>query len=122
MFLLDRIAETRIAAAQQRGEFDGLPGAGKRLVFDDDAFVPPELRAAYRALKNAGYVPPEVECRRQIADLEALLRSVAVEGSAQHRQGIRRVNHLRARLESCGKPLRLDAAYAFEVYRRLVRE
>jgi len=41
-----------------RGDFDGLPGAGRPLVLDDDPLVPEDLRLAYRILKNAGFVPP----------------------------------------------------------------
>ena len=61
MLTLDLLAEQRIREAQERGEFDNLPGAGAPLALDDDALVPEELRAAYRILKNAGYVPPELE-------------------------------------------------------------
>ncbi len=67
------LAEQRIAEAIERGELDNLPGAGRPLVLDDDADVPPELRVAYRLLKNAGMVPPEVELRRELANAEQLL-------------------------------------------------
>lgn len=59
--MLDFLAEQRLADAVSRGEFDGLPGAGKPLALDDDPLVPEELRLAYRILKNAGFVPREVE-------------------------------------------------------------
>jgi hypothetical protein len=59
--MLDFLAEQRLAEAVSRGELDDLPGAGKPLVLDDDPLVPEELRLAYRILKNAGFVPPEVE-------------------------------------------------------------
>jgi hypothetical protein len=41
---------------------------------NDDALVPEELRAAYRLLKNAGFVPPELEPHREIRDIKQLLR------------------------------------------------
>jgi len=59
--MFDSIAEKKIAEAMERGEFDDLPGAGRPLELDDDANVPEDLRVAYRILKNAGFVPPEVE-------------------------------------------------------------
>jgi hypothetical protein len=59
--MLELIAERKIVEALERGELSNLPGEGRPLVLDDDALVPEELRAAYRILKNAGYVPPEVE-------------------------------------------------------------
>ena len=54
MTLLDLLAEQRIAAAIDAGEFDDLPGAGKPLDLDDDPLVPDDLRVAWRLLKNAG--------------------------------------------------------------------
>jgi hypothetical protein len=76
MFLIDRLAEARILEAMQRGEFDDLPGTGKPLRLEDDRLVPEELRTAYRILKNAGYIPPELEMRRQISELAQLLGTV----------------------------------------------
>ena len=70
--MLDFLAERRIAESVSRGDFDHLPGAGRPLDLDDDAFVPEELRVAYRILKNAGFVPPEVETLNEIAQLERL--------------------------------------------------
>ena len=70
--MLEFIAERRIAEAVARGEFDDLPGAGQPLDLTDDALVPEELRVAYRILKNASFVPPEVEALNEIAALERL--------------------------------------------------
>ena len=70
--MLDFLAEQRIAEAVSRGDFDDLPGAGRPLELDDDALIPEDLRLAYRILKNAGFVPPEVEAVNEIAVLERL--------------------------------------------------
>ena len=72
--MFDEIAERKIAEAIARGELDDLPGAGRPLELDDDSHVPQDLRAAYRVLKNAGYVPPEVQTLNRIAELERLVR------------------------------------------------
>ena len=74
MNLLETLAEQRISEAIARGELDGLPNQGRPLELDDDSMVPPSLRAAYRVLKNAGYLPEEMELRREIHDAEELLR------------------------------------------------
>ena len=58
---------TTIAEAIARGELDDLPGAGRPLDLDDDALVPEELRLAYRILKNAGFVPAELETLKEMA-------------------------------------------------------
>lgn len=79
MMLLDQLAEERIAQARERGELDDLPNAGRPLRLDDDSMVPPELRAAYRVLKNAGYLPEAMQVRRDIHDAETLLRVARTE-------------------------------------------
>jgi hypothetical protein len=75
MSIFEILAEQRIADAIRRGELDNLPGAGRPLVFDDDPFVSGEQRMINRVLKNAGFTPPEVRLRKELADLrEALAR------------------------------------------------
>ncbi|WBU49770.1 DUF1992 domain-containing protein [Kosakonia pseudosacchari] len=76
MWLLDQWAERHILDAQQKGEFDNLPGSGEPLLLDDDSHVPEELRAGYRLLKNAGCLPPELEYRKEAVMLVDLLNSV----------------------------------------------
>jgi hypothetical protein len=71
--MLDFLAEQKIAEAVSRGELEGLPGEGRPLELDDDKLIPEDLRLAYRILKNAGFVPPEVEALNEIADLERLV-------------------------------------------------
>ena len=79
MFLLENIAEERIREAMARGEFANLPGAGKPLHLEDDAIVPEDLRVAYKILKNAGCIPPELELRKEILTLRDLLRTIEDE-------------------------------------------
>ncbi|MBK8183475.1 MAG: DUF1992 domain-containing protein [Candidatus Competibacteraceae bacterium] len=76
MHLLDQIAEARIQEAIDRGELRDLPGQGKPLQLDDDAAIPEELRAAYRLLKNAGYLPPELQLRKDVHEAEQLLQQL----------------------------------------------
>ena len=71
--MLDFLAEQKIAEAVSRGELEGLPGEGRPLELDDDKLILEDLRLAYRILKNAGFVPPEVEALNEIADLERLV-------------------------------------------------
>ena len=79
MSLLDALAERQIHDAQARGEFENLPGRGEPLTLEDDALIPEELRAAYRLLKNAGYLPPELEYCREVRDIETLLQQAKTE-------------------------------------------
>jgi hypothetical protein len=98
MSIVDDLAEAQIQTAIERGELDDLPGAGSPLVLDDDRHVPEGLRAAYRLLKNAGYLPPELELRGEIRTTEQLLRQAeAVEDKTRLAT---RLNHLMARLSA----------------------
>src|SRR5262245_38639157 len=97
--MLDFLAERRITEAVSRGELDGLPGAGRPLELDDDALVPEELRAAYRILKNAGFVPPEVQTLNDIATLERFVNQQEVDAAARAK-AVRKLALLRTRIES----------------------
>jgi len=67
------LAERRILEAQQKGAFDDLPGKGKPLVMEDLSGVPEELRMGYKILKNAGFIPPELQLQQEIVSLRELL-------------------------------------------------
>ena len=99
MLVFETIAEQRIAEALERGELDGLPGAGRPLALDDDAHVPEDLRLAYRILKNAGFVPPEIEARREIAELERLLFDGAALDETARARAAKKLALLRTRVE-----------------------
>ncbi len=73
---IDQIAEARIREAMERGELSGLPGEGRPLQLDDDSAIPEELRAAYRILKNAGFLPPELQLRKELREAEHLLQQL----------------------------------------------
>lgn len=76
MWLLDQWAERHICDAQNKGEFENLPGSGEPLILDDDSHIPPELRAGYRLLKNAGCLPPELQQRNEAVELADLLKGI----------------------------------------------
>lgn len=120
MDLLDRLAEDEIAAATARGAFDGLPGAGQPQNLTDDAPVPPELRAGYRLLKNSGFLPPELECRRELRNVEALLDRAEL-GDRERRHAQKRLALLQARMgeSRLGRSLGAAAEYEAAVLERL---
>jgi hypothetical protein len=112
MWLIDQLAEQRIREAAAQGAFDDLPGAGQPLSLDDDAAVPEELRSAYRLLKNAGYLPPEVQLRREIGEAEQLL-SLAEQAEERANQS-RRLRYLMTRLDLTRlAPVNLQTEYAY---------
>ncbi|MBW2100318.1 MAG: DUF1992 domain-containing protein, partial [Deltaproteobacteria bacterium] len=68
----DKIVEERIIQAQRKGEFDNLKGSGEPIVYEDDSHVPEDLRMAYKLLKNANFIPPEIEIKKKIQQAEDL--------------------------------------------------
>lgn len=74
MDLISLLAEERIKQAEANGEFRNLPGAGKPLELEDLSGVPEDMRMSYKILKNAGYIPPEMELQKEIVALRDLLR------------------------------------------------
>jgi hypothetical protein len=114
MDILATIAERRILEAMAKGEFDDLPGRGEPLKLEDDlAGVPADLRMAYRILKNAGFIPPEVELQREIVSLRELVD--AAEDDTERRRLRRELEHRRLRLALLLKrPPHLKAAPQYE--------
>ena len=92
MICFQKIAERRIQEAMKDGAFDDLPGKGKPLALESDSHVPEDLRMAYKILKNAGYVPPEISLRKEIAKTEDLLAGMD-DTEARYRQ-LRKLNFL----------------------------
>lgn len=73
MNIFTSIAEQRIREAQEQGAFENLPGSGKPLQLEDESHIPEDLRMAYKVLRNAGFLPPEVAERKEIDTLLDLL-------------------------------------------------
>lgn len=119
MGLLDSMVEQRIAQAAADGAFDDLPGAGKPLELDDDRMIPEDLRVAYRVLKNAGYIPPEIEQRREIAGLATLMRRATDD--AERRRAAARFALLCAKLEAEGRSLSQAGDYSDRITGKIGR-
>lgn len=101
MFVYLKIVEQRILEAQERGEFDNLPGHGKPLELEDDSSIPEDLRVAYKILKNADCLPPELQERKEIRRMEDLLESVPDE--KERYRLIKKINHRIMMLNILGK-------------------
>ena len=80
---LHRIAETKMREAIENGAFDNLALKGKPLVLPDLSRVPQELRAGYSVLKSAGYLPEEMELKKEILTLQDLLDACRNDGEAR---------------------------------------
>ena len=92
MNFFERLAENRILEAIEAGEFDNLQGKGRPLDLSDDSHIPPELRMAYKILRNADCLPPELELRKEVVQLQDLV--AALPDEAEKLKQMRRLNFL----------------------------
>lgn len=100
MDIFHLIAERKIREALEAGLFDDLP-KGKTLDLDSDIQVPEDIRMAYRVLKNAGYVPLELELTEEIRSLRSLIGTL--DDDAQRTKRIRELNFKILRLNEMRK-------------------
>ncbi len=118
-FMAD-LAERRIVKAMEEGTFDHLPGEGRPLILEDDSRIPADLRMAFKVLRNAGYVPPEIAERREIENLLDLLEDCQDE--AEKLRQMRKLDVILARVrERRSRPVTLDEhdPYYEKVTRRI---
>lgn len=101
MFGHAKIVERRILEAMGKGEFDNLPGHGKPLPIEDDRHIPEDLRLAYKILKNAECLPPEVEELREIRQMEDLLETLPDE--KERYKLMKRINYRIMKLNMAGR-------------------
>jgi hypothetical protein len=84
MAAVDEIIANWIAKAERTGELKQGRFWGRPLDLDDGYMdSPPHLRMAHKVLKNAGYVPPEVELYKVLADLKQRLAEADDEVEAK---------------------------------------
>ena len=101
MFGFQKIIESRIKEAQQKGEFEDLPGTGQPLNMEDDSHIPPDLRMPYKILKNAGCIPPELQLKKEIRQMEDMLDNIPDE--KEKYRLIKKINYQIMKLNMMGK-------------------
>lgn len=93
----EKIVEERIKKAQKKGAFNNLPGKGKPLP-EEDVNVPEDIRLAYKILKNADCVPPELEIKKEIRTTQELLSGM--QETAEKYKVMKKLNLLIMKLNS----------------------
>ncbi|MBW2176429.1 MAG: DUF1992 domain-containing protein [Deltaproteobacteria bacterium] len=93
----EKIIEQRIQKAQRKGDFENLPGRGKPLP-KEDMNVPEDLRLAYKILKNADCIPPELEIKTEIRNTQELLSGM--EETSEKYKVLKKLNLLILKLNS----------------------
>lgn len=97
----------------KEGVFENLSGKGKPLVFEDETWIPHDLRAAYRILKNAGHIPPELELRNEIVNLKSLMETLD-----DNKERLKKMRELNCKIINVDmirkKPLHLKVSPVYE--------
>ena len=75
----DKLVESIIKEAQERGDFDNLPGKGKPIDLSAYFDTPEDVRMAYSVLKNAGMNSHEVDLLKEITELKQVLPALLDE-------------------------------------------
>jgi len=101
MFSYLKLVERQIQEALERGEFDNLPGKGRPLQIEDDSHIPEDLRLAYKILKNADCLPPELQLKKEIRQMEDLLESLPDE--REKYMLMKKINYMIMKLNMMGK-------------------
>ncbi|THB71296.1 MAG: DUF1992 domain-containing protein [Desulfobulbaceae bacterium] len=117
------IAEQRINKAIEDGTLRTDSWKNKPLPLDDDAFVPDDLKMAYKILKNSGYVPPEIETRKEIHKLEDLITKT--EDEHQRVKQMKKLQVLLMKLDSQRgetSPIENDEQYYQKIVERVTMQ
>jgi hypothetical protein len=100
------IAERRISQAIQEGKLQNDAWRNRPLPREEWQ-GPEDLRMAYKILKNAGYLPPEIETKKEIAQLEELL--AATEDEHVRLKQLKKLQFLTIKLNSMrSRPVNLE--------------
>ena len=73
------IAERKISQAIADGSLCFEQWKNKPLPQDNDHLIPEDLKIAYKMLKNSGYLPPEIELKKEVKRIEELIASTEDE-------------------------------------------
>ncbi len=113
MNIFSKIAEQRIREAIENGEFEGLENRGRPITFEDETWVPEDLRSAYRVLKNSGCIPPELELRKEVLSLRDLINTIDDD-----KERLRKIRELNFKLMKLGEirktPINFDQFPEYE--------
>lgn len=111
------IAEQRISQAIEKGELKTEGWKDKPLKLEDDHLVPDDLKMAYKLLRNAGYLPPEIEAKKEIARLEQLIATTEDEHTRVKQ--MRKLSVLMAKVEA-SRTTPTNIAHCDDYYRKVV--
>ncbi len=117
MDFLASIAEQKILKAMEEGDLNSSKWKNKPLPLEDDHLVPEDLKIAYKMLKNSGYLPPEIEDRKEIKRIEDLIAST--EDEHERLRQMKKLNVLLMKVEE-KRAFSSNIASQEDYYRKVV--
>jgi len=113
------IAEQKILKAMEEGDLNSPRWKNKALPLEDDHMVPDDLKIAYKLLKNSGYLPPEIEERKEIKRIEDLIAST--EDEHERLKQMKKLNVLLMKVEE-KRAFKSNIATQEDYYRKVVEK
>jgi hypothetical protein len=113
------IAEQKIAEAMRERDLNSPKWKNKPLPLEDDRFVPDDLKMAYKILKNSGYLPPEIEERKEIKNLEDLISRT--EDEHERLKQMKKLNVLLMKVDA-RRPFTSNISSQHDYYRKVVEK
>lgn len=101
----------------EEGDLNSSQWKNKPLPLEDDHLVPEDLKIAYKMLKNSGYLPPEVEDRKEIKRIEDLIAST--EDEHERLRQMKKLNVLLMKVEQ-KRAFSSNIASQDDYYRKVV--
>jgi len=117
MDILAVIAEQKILQAMQERDLSDSKYKYKPLPLEDDSFVPDDLKMAYKILKNSGFLPPEIEERKEVKRLEDLITSTSDE--AERLRQMKKLDVLLMKINA-KRPFSSSISSQHDYYRKVV--
>jgi hypothetical protein len=113
------IAEQKIIEAMRERDLNSPKWKNKPLPLDDDRFVPDHLKMAYKILKNSGYLPPEIEERKEVKKLEDLI--TRTEDEHERLKQMKKLNVLLMKVDA-RRPFSTNLTSQDDYYRKIVEK
>jgi hypothetical protein len=113
------IAEQKILEAMRERDLNSPKWKNKPLPLEDDRFVPDDLKMAYKILKNSGYLPPEIEERKEVKKLEDLISRT--EDEHERLKQMKKLNVLLMKVDA-RRPFSSSITSQHDYYRKVVEK
>jgi len=114
---LARIAEKKIQEAMKTRDFTSSKWKNKPLPLENDTNIPADLKMAYKILKNSGYLPPEIEEKKEVQRLEELIATT--EDEHERLRQMKKLNVLLLKIDA-KRTTPANIAHQDDYYRKVV--